>query len=210
MLATLFEHWNSRRSPVVVYTVCDQYHHSRGRNTLLPIGVSVKKIRCVRWLWLLLSVVWFVFDILTKQWVMAWASWGEPHVVTSFFNITLAFNRGMAFGWLNDHSGWQLVVLSGLAVVVSLVLLYVILTNNSASRWSLAGMASLIGGALGNAWDRVLHGSVIDFLDFHAVGWHFWTFNVADVAVSVGVICLILDWIINSSHTNNASLDATS
>lgn len=145
----------------------------------------------IHWLWLSLAVVGL--DLWTKQWALQTAQWGGLRI-TSFLNIRLAFNRGMAFGWLSQHAGWQLIFLSIVALVAVGVLLYWFFSCKGASRSFLAGVACIIGGALGNAIDRVCHGMVTDFIDAHAFGWHFWTFNMADLAITVGAVMLAVLW----------------
>jgi signal peptidase II len=110
-----------------------------------------------------------------------------------FLNLTLVYNTGAAFGFLSGGSGWQNVLFSGIAVVAS-VAIVVMLRGLKPGDWVLATALTLIlGGALGNLIDRLAHGYVIDFIDFHFGGWHFWTFNVADSAITIGAIALIAD-----------------
>jgi signal peptidase II len=148
-----------------------------------------------RWPWLLLGVVIMFLDWLSKQWIVAHAVLGQGIRVTSFFNLQLVYNRGMAFGFLNQHTGWQVILLSILAWIVCLFLLVWMFTAEKPSRFFLAALPLIMGGAIGNALDRVKNARVTDFLDFHLVGWHFWTFNIADLAITIGVICLLIDWI---------------
>jgi signal peptidase II len=110
-----------------------------------------------------------------------------------FLNLTLVYNAGAAFGFLSAGSGWQNLLFSTIAVVAC-VAIFVMLRGLRAGDWVLAAALTLIlGGAIGNLIDRVAHGYVIDFIDFHFGGWHFWTFNVADSAITIGAIALIAD-----------------
>jgi signal peptidase II len=110
-----------------------------------------------------------------------------------FLNLTLVYNAGAAFGFLSAGSGWQNLLFSTIAVVAC-VAIFVMLRGLSARDWVLAAALTLIlGGAIGNLIDRLAHGYVIDFIDFHFGGWHFWTFNIADSAITIGTIALIAD-----------------
>ena len=151
----------------------------------------------VCWLWL--SAVLVGLDAWSKQAAIQAAQWGRLEL-SSFLNIDLAFNRGMAFGWLSEHAGWQIVFLSVVALFAVGVLLFWLFSSERAGHLFQAGIACVIGGAMGNALDRVCHAAVTDFIDMHAFGWHFWTFNVADVAITVGVILLFLSSLVESSH----------
>lgn len=153
-----------------------------------------------RWPWLFLIVLVVALDWLSKQWVLVYTNVGHMAVhVTSFLNLRVAYNRGMAFGFLSQHTGWQLVFLSFVAAAAVVLLLIWLFVAKRPTRLFLAALPLVIGGAIGNALDRILHLSVTDFLDFHALGWHFWTFNVADTAITVGVVFLLLDWVLEKS-----------
>jgi signal peptidase II len=110
-----------------------------------------------------------------------------------FLNLTLTFNSGAAFGFLNDASGWQ----NAFFVTVALVAAAVIvgwLRRLQRAEWLIAvALCFVLGGALGNLVDRLLHGYVIDFIDVVFGSWHFWTFNVADAGISIGAALLVLD-----------------
>lgn len=110
-----------------------------------------------------------------------------------FLNLTLVHNAGAAFGFLSGGSGWQNVLFSGIAVVAC-VAIFVMLRGLKPGDWVPATALTLIlGGAIGNLIDRLAHGYVIDFVDFHLGGWHFWTFNIADSAITIGAVALIAD-----------------
>jgi signal peptidase II len=153
----------------------------------------------MRWPWLLLTLLVVVVDYLSKQWVLAGLEEGEFLRVTSFANVHLVFNSGMAFGFLGNSAVWQVVLLSVLAVVTSTVLLVWFFAASTPSRLFLAALPLVVGGAIGNALERISHFKVTDFIDFHLFGWHFWTFNVADAAITVGIILLFLDWVLGES-----------
>jgi signal peptidase II len=117
---------------------------------------------------------------------------GERLEVTGFFNLVLVFNKGAAFSFLASAPGWQTPVLAAVAIVASAVISVLILKNKN-KRLFCSGLALILGGAVGNLVDRLRFGHVVDFLDFHALGWHWPAFNVADSAITVGAGILILE-----------------
>jgi signal peptidase II len=142
-----------------------------------------------RWLWLSALVV--VADYATKAAILAQFRPGEEKVVTPFFSLVLAFNPGAAFSFLAGAGGWQRWLFAGIAVVASIVIVW--LLRRGGSALFCAGLALILGGALGNVWDRVTIGLVVDFLLFHWRGWSYPAFNVADSAITVGAGLVILD-----------------
>ena len=142
-----------------------------------------------RWLWLSAAVV--VVDLATKQAILAHFRTGEELPVLPFFSLVLAFNPGAAFSFLAGHSGWQRWLFTGIAIVASVVIVW--LLRRGGSTLFCAGLALILGGALGNLWDRLTIGQVVDFLLFHWRGWHYPAFNVADSAITVGAGLLIVD-----------------
>jgi len=142
--------------------------------------------------WFCLSAVVIVFDYLSKTVVLRAFSPGESRPVTEFFNLVLVFNKGAAFSFLAGAQGWQTLFFAGIAIVASGIIGYLILKHQSKTLFC-TGLALILGGALGNLYDRMMYGHVVDFLDFHAAGWHFPAFNVADSAITVGAGILILE-----------------
>jgi signal peptidase II len=144
------------------------------------------------WRWFLLAAAVVAADQATKSMVLARFNVGEGVVLTQYFNLVLVFNKGAAFSFLADAPGWQTPLLVGFAMVASGVVAYLLV--RSPGRWILnAGLALILGGALGNVIDRLRFGQVVDFLDFHAAAWHWPAFNLADSAITVGAVFLILD-----------------
>ncbi len=141
--------------------------------------------------WLLVSVLVIVLDRLTKLWVYETFYSGEVRPVTSFFSLILTFNTGAAFSFLAGAGGWQRTFFVVIGVVACLVFLWLLLRGGS--RGFSLGLALIIGGALGNLWDRIALGRVIDFLLFHYQQWSYPAFNVADSAIIVGALLLIVD-----------------
>jgi signal peptidase II len=154
--------------------------------------------RAAVWPWLLLSLLVIGADQLTKLLVIQHFQLGDSQPVTSFFNLVRAHNPGAAFRFLADESGWQRWFFTAVGLAATALILWQLHANRGQRLLSLA-MALILGGALGNVIDRLQHGHVIDFLDFHwdflsplFYGGHFPSFNVADSAITLGAICLIL------------------
>jgi len=150
------------------------------------------------WLWLLLSALVIMLDWETKRWASESLQLYRPQEIFSWLNMTLAHNYGAAFSFLSDAGGWQRWLFSVLAGVVSLVLI-VWLIRLPRSEWLTGVSLSLIiGGAIGNLIDRIRLGYVVDFVDVFFRDWHYPAFNVADSAITVGVVLLLLDGIVLS------------
>jgi len=144
------------------------------------------------WLWFLLAAAVVAADQATKSMVLARFAPREGIIVTPYFNLVLVYNKGAAFSFLSDAPGWQTPLLIGFAVVAIGVVAY-LLVRSPGRRMMATGLALILGGALGNLIDRVRFGQVVDFLDFHVGTWHWPAFNVADSAITVGAVLLILD-----------------
>lgn len=142
--------------------------------------------------WFALAAVIVVADRLSKWLILARFAPGEVLEVTGFFNLVLVFNKGAAFSFLAGAPGWQTPLFAVVAIAAAIVV-SVLLVRGAGSRIFRLGLALILGGALGNLWDRLQYGQVVDFLDFHAYGWHWPAFNVADAAISVGAVLLIAD-----------------
>jgi signal peptidase II len=112
--------------------------------------------------------------------------------VTSFLNWTLIYNSGAAFSFLAQAGGWQRWFFTGLGIIAALVMIWLIRKNASQRVFSLA-LSLLLSGAIGNVIDRIAYGAVVDFIDVHYMGWHWPAFNIADSAITIGVILLIFD-----------------
>ena len=146
--------------------------------------------KAYRWFGLSAAVV--VADYLTKFTVLSTFAPGESRAVVPFFNLVLVFNKGAAFSFLAGQPGWQTFFFAAIAVVASIVVSFLIYKDPSRTMFCL-GLALILGGALGNLYDRLVYGHVVDFLDFHAAGWHWPAFNVADSAITLGAGILIVE-----------------
>ncbi len=142
--------------------------------------------------WLGLAFILLLADQFTKVLIVGAYHLGESTYVTSFFNIVRVHNSGAAFSFLAGASGWQRWFFVGIGVAATVFILWMLKAHAGQKLFSFA-MACILSGAIGNVVDRLIHGYVIDFLDFHLQGWHFPAFNVADSAISIGAACLILD-----------------
>lgn len=144
------------------------------------------------WPWLALAALVALLDQASKWWVLQQFQPGEVLPVLPFFNLVLTFNEGAAFSFLSDAGGWQRWFFIGLTLVVAVALVAWLWRLRAGERWTAAALALVLGGALGNLVDRVLAGRVTDFLDFHWQQWHWPAFNLADSAITLGVVLLIL------------------
>lgn len=143
-------------------------------------------------LWLGIAVLIVVADQFTKVLVLGSFQYGDSLPITSFFNLVRVHNLGAAFSFLAGAGGWQRWFFTGLGIVAALVMVW-LLRSHAGQRLFSSAISFILGGAVGNVIDRLLHGYVVDFLDFHWAGWHFPAFNVADCAITVGAGLLILD-----------------
>ena len=145
----------------------------------------------LRLLWLSLLVV--VLDQWSKHWIVANFREYEVLTVWPVFNLTLVYNTGAAFSFLSDAGGWQRWFFVTVGVLVSLVMVIWLARLQPRERWTALGLAMVVGGAVGNLIDRVVLGKVVDFLQWHWQDWYWPSFNLADSAITLGVILLLID-----------------
>jgi signal peptidase II len=153
------------------------------------------------WAWLLFSTVIIVLDLWTKQIATESLTLYRPIEVTSWLNMTLAHNYGAAFSFLSDAGGWQRWLFTGLALVVTVVLVAWLLRLPANEKLTAAALSLVIGGAVGNLIDRIMNGYVVDFIDVFYQGHHWPAFNLADSAITGGVILLLVDGMFFASAT---------
>ena len=160
-----------------------------GMSTMTRLGIA-------------LALLIAMFDQISKWWILADVM-SPPAVitVTPNFNLVLVWNRGVSFGILNQSSAWVPWLLSALAAAICFGLF--IWLRRAQSRWFAVALGLIIGGALGNLVDRLRFGAVVDFLDVHAGGYHWPAFNVADSAITVGVVILLIDVLITGREERN-------
>jgi len=157
--------------------------------------------------WLLISALIVVLDLWTKALATESLSLYRPVELTSWLNMTLAHNYGAAFSFLSDAGGWQRWLFTGLASVVTLVLIVWLLRLPTSEKLTAAALCLIIGGAVGNLIDRVINGYVVDFIDVYVNDWHWPAFNVADSAITCGVILLLLDSLLQSLAAKRSGVD---
>ncbi|ETS32448.1 signal peptidase II [Photorhabdus temperata] len=145
----------------------------------------------LRWLWLVVVVL--ILDLGSKQLVLKHFYLYESVPLIPYFNLTYAQNLGAAFSFLADKDGWQRWLFALIAVAISVVLMVMMYRSSAKKKLSNIAYALIIGGALGNLFDRLVHGFVIDFIDFYVGDWHFPTFNIADMAICIGAALVIID-----------------
>ena len=146
-----------------------------------------------RWVrWLLVSLAIVLADLATKAWVSRAFSLGEVREVTPFLNLVLMHNTGAAFSFLAGAGGWQRWFFTVITIAISAAIVFM-LRRQHADKAVAFALALVLGGALGNLWDRLTLGFVVDFVQLHAAGYYWPAFNVADSAITVGVGLLIWD-----------------
>jgi signal peptidase II len=144
------------------------------------------------WRWLFVSFAVVALDLATKAWASRAFTFGESREVTPFFNLVLTYNTGAAFSFLADAGGWQRWFFTAVALGISAAIVVALRRQHGSPAVSWA-LALVLGGALGNVWDRVSLGHVVDFIQLHAAGYYWPAFNVADSAITVGIVLLVWD-----------------
>lgn len=162
-------------------------------------GLALFRQTGLRFLWV--SLVCFVLDQWTKYAVMDCFSLYQSVQVLPFFNITYVHNYGAAFSFLDSAGGWQRWFFTAIAVGVSGVILWWLKQSTREQTLLPVAFAFILGGALGNVYDRLVHGYVIDFLDFYVNGYHWPAFNIADSAIFIGAALLIIDMFKNGDKS---------
>jgi signal peptidase II len=144
------------------------------------------------WQWLGIALIVILLDQFTKTLILGDFRLGDSRTVTSFFNVVRVHNTGAAFSFLADASGWQRWFFIGLGCAAAVFIVWMLRSHGSQRLFGTA-LSLILGGALGNVIDRLLHSYVIDFIQLHYGSWHFPSFNIADSAITVGATLLILD-----------------
>ena len=145
----------------------------------------------LKWSWVSLLVI--VLDQLTKLWASSALSYADPVALIPFVNLTLLHNTGAAFSFLSEAGGWQRWFFALVALLISAVILVWLKRLPAGKVWLAVSLALVLGGALGNVWDRIYLGYVVDFIDVYYRHWHWPAFNIADSAISVGAVMLVID-----------------
>ena len=151
------------------------------------------------------SVLIFLADQVTKNWFVAnFFLYQQLPLIPDFFSFTLAYNTGAAFSFLSSAGGWQRWFFIGIAAIVSIVLVIWLARLEKEQKLQAAALTLILGGALGNLWDRATLGYVVDFILVHYKTWFFPAFNLADIGITMGAGLIILDMFINPEHKKNA------
>ncbi|MFZ5659476.1 MAG: signal peptidase II [Pseudomonadota bacterium] len=146
----------------------------------------------LRYLWLSVAVV--VFDQLSKWWAVSELALGESRVlIPHFFNLTLVHNYGAAFGMLAQAGGWQRFLFGGIAALAAAVITAILRRLRPGAGWVAVALGLILGGAIGNLIDRIYLGYVIDFADVYWRTHHWPAFNLADSAITIGAVMLVID-----------------
>ncbi|GGI91046.1 signal peptidase II [Legionella impletisoli] len=146
-----------------------------------------------KWSWFLVSVLVIIFDQLSKYWATTHLSPYEPHSFFPMINFTLAYNTGAAFSFLSGAGSWHQWFFFSFSLVMSLVLIIWIIRTSSSAHLLLLALSLILGGALGNLVDRFTLGHVIDFIDVYYKSYHWPVFNLADSAICLGAVILLID-----------------
>ncbi len=150
--------------------------------------------------WLGIALLIILLDQFTKTLIVGNFQLGDSRTVTSFFNVVRVHNAGAAFSFLAGASGWQRWFFVGLGTLATVFIVWMLRKHGGQRLFSWA-LSLILGGAIGNVIDRLLHGHVIDFIQVHAGGWYFPSFNIADSAITVGAVLLILDELLRVRRT---------
>ncbi|HSS64931.1 MAG TPA: signal peptidase II [Gammaproteobacteria bacterium] len=149
-----------------------------------------RELRNLHWLWLSAAVVGL--DQLSKQVASHMLDLHQPVAVIPYLNLTLTHNTGAAFSFLSDAGGWQRWFFAGLTVLVAIVIVIWLTRLKPGQRWLAGALSLVLGGALGNLWDRLVIGAVVDFIDVYYQSWHWPAFNLADSAICIGAVMLVV------------------
>lgn len=145
----------------------------------------------LKWLWV--SVLVIVLDLLTKTLASLYLELHQPLAVIPGFNLTLRHNPGAAFSFLSDAAGWQRWMFSLISLAVSIGILVWLKRLSASQLWLALALTLILGGALGNLWDRITLGYVVDFIEVYYDRWAWPAFNIADSAIFAGAVLLIID-----------------
>jgi len=143
--------------------------------------------------WLGLSLVVFVLDQVSKHWVITYFSLYESVEIMPSVNLTYVHNMGAAFSFLSSAGGWQRWFFVVIAVIATTVLMIWLSRLKPSERWMAVTLSLILGGAVGNLYDRISYGYVVDFIDVYYGSYHWPVFNVADSAISIGVVMMLID-----------------
>lgn len=152
----------------------------------------------LRWLWLVVVVL--IVDLGSKYLILKDFMLGDTVPLFPSLNLHYARNYGAAFSFLADKDGWQRWFFAGIAIGINLILMVMMYRAKATDKLNNIAYALIIGGALGNLFDRLWHGFVVDMIDFYIGDWHFATFNLADTAICIGALLIVLEGFISPGN----------
>ena len=155
--------------------------------------------------WLALTLFGFIVDQITKQLVVSQMQLYQSIEITPFFNLFYVHNYGAAFSFLSDQPGWQRWFFTAVTSMVSLGIVFWLTRLRASQRLLIAALTLVLAGALGNLYDRIMYGYVIDFIDWYVGSYHWPAFNIADASISLGAVLLIIDTFINPETEKKVS-----
>lgn len=150
-----------------------------------------------------IALIVLILDLASKYWVESALEFGQRIPLTGFFNLILTYNPGAAFSFLSEESGWQRWFLSGIAGSAALLIVY-LLNKYKHEKLFCMSLSLVLGGALGNLYDRITLGHVVDFLDFYVGTYHWPAFNIADSAIFIGAVLMIYESFRNKKDPENS------
>lgn len=150
-----------------------------------------------------IALIVLILDLASKYWVESALEFGQRIPLTGFFNLVLTYNPGAAFSFLSEESGWQRWFLSGIAGSAALLIVY-LLNKYKHEKLFCMSLSLVLGGALGNLYDRITLGHVVDFLDFYVGTYHWPAFNIADSAIFIGAALMIYESFRNKKDPENS------
>jgi signal peptidase II len=153
-----------------------------------------------KWLWFTVSIVVILVDQLSKYWAITHLNAYQPEKLLPMLNVTLAYNTGAAFSFLNSAGKWHLWFFIGFSLLMSIVLIVWIIRTHHTARLQLFSFSLILGGAIGNFIDRAHFGYVVDFIDVYYKTHHWPVFNIADSAICVGAFLLLIELCKKTSH----------
>jgi signal peptidase II len=180
---------------LAIFTALAKYgisHNLRLANTTHMARHTFIRNTTSYWLWIGIAIAILLADQFTKVLIVSTYQLGEGFSVTGFFNIVRVHNEGAAFSFLANAGGWQRWLFTGFGAIAAIAIVWMLKQHAQQKLFGFA-LACVLGGAVGNVIDRVMYGYVVDFLDLHYAGMHFPAFNLADSAITLGAVCLILD-----------------
>ena len=167
--------------------------------------VKVSNVNLLKWLGLSLIVI--ILDQVTKTAAVNNLLLFQPVNIFPGFNFTLMYNKGAAFSFLSDASGWQRWFFTVIAIVVSIAIIFWLKSLPAEQKVTALSLSLILGGAIGNVWDRILLGHVVDFIDVYYAEYHWPAFNIADSSIFVGAALLIFDSLRQAKHEKDSKVD---